>query len=72
MKLLPIDLDTISIKPITNELEFKEASEIIDALIDADMIEDTETRQKALEVLAAITTIAIEYEKKHHPISVSS
>lgn len=68
MKSLAIDLDNISIKPITNELEFKEASEIIDALVDADLIEDAKTRQKALEVLAAITTLAIEYEKKYYPI----
>ncbi|RYU96952.1 hypothetical protein [Emticicia agri] len=56
--------EKIKIKPITNESEYKAASKIIDALIDADMIEDVEKRQKALEILAAITTLAIEYEKK--------
>lgn len=72
MKQLAIDLDKIIIKPITDDLEFKEAGEIIDALIDADMIEDIETRQKALEILSAITTLAIEYEKKHYPIDCVS
>ena|SRR6218665_3060267 len=68
MKSLAIDLDTIIIKPINSELEFKEASAIIDALVDADMLEDTETRQRALEILAAVTTLAIDYEKKHYSI----
>ena len=32
------------------------------------MIENPEQRQKALGILDAITTLAIEYEKKHYPI----
>lgn len=63
-----INLDSISIKPITNEQDFKEASQVIDRLIDADMIENPLQRQRALELLDAITTLAVEYEKKHYPI----
>jgi HTH-type transcriptional regulator / antitoxin HigA len=61
-------LSNIQIKPITNEAEFEEASKIIDSLIDADMIEDPIERKKALDILEAITILAIEYEKKHYPI----
>lgn len=63
-----INLDSINIKPITNEQDFKEASQVIDRLIDADMIENPIQRQRALEILDAITTLAVEYEKKHYPI----
>lgn len=63
-----INLNSITIKPITNEQDFKEASQVIDSLIDADMLENPIQRQKALEILDAITTLAIEYEKKHYPI----
>jgi HTH-type transcriptional regulator / antitoxin HigA len=63
-----INLDSIVIKPITNNQDFLEASTIIDALIDADMIESQTERQKALEILNAITTLAIEYEKRNYPI----
>ncbi len=62
-------ISSIQIKPITNEAEFEEASKIIDFLIDADMIEDTIERKKALDILEAVTILAIEYEKKHYPIS---
>jgi HTH-type transcriptional regulator / antitoxin HigA len=62
-------LNNIQIKPITNEIEFEEASKIIDLLIDADMIEDPIERKKALDILEAVTILAIEYEKKHYPIS---
>jgi HTH-type transcriptional regulator / antitoxin HigA len=68
METLTINLESIIIKPIITEQDFKDASNIIDALIDADMIENPEQRQKALGILDAITTLAIEYEKKHYPI----
>lgn len=45
-----------------------EASKVIDTLIDADMIENPEQRQRALEILNAITILAIDYEKKHYPM----
>jgi HTH-type transcriptional regulator / antitoxin HigA len=63
-----MDLNNIKIKPITNEEEFDEASEIIDSLIDADLIEDPIERKKALDILEATTILAVEYEKKHYPI----
>lgn len=68
METLNINLDSIIIKPIANEQDFMEASKVIDTLIDADMIENPEQRQRALEILNAITTLAIAYEKKHYPI----
>jgi HTH-type transcriptional regulator/antitoxin HigA len=68
MEMLNINLDSITIKPIVNEQDFMEASRVIDTLIDADMIENPEQRQRALEILNAITTLAIDYEKKHYPI----
>ena len=68
MKTLNINLNSINIKPITNEQDFKEASAIIDSFIDADMFENPEERQRALEILNAITILAVEYEKKHYPI----
>ncbi len=72
MKTRNIDLDNIRIKPITNEQDFEEAGKIIDALIDADMIEDPAVRQRALEILNAVTILAVEYEKKHYPIPAPS
>jgi HTH-type transcriptional regulator/antitoxin HigA len=68
MKSLTINLDEIEIKPITNQADFERASALIDALIDADLIEDEATRNKALDILEAITILAIDYEKKHFPI----
>ena len=68
MEHFTIDLDTITIKPITCQQDFEDASKIIDTLVDADMIEDENIRKKALDILEAITTLAIEYEKKHFPI----
>lgn len=68
MKTLNIDLDSIKIKPITNEQDFEDANDIINVLIDADMVEDLGVRQRALEILNAVTTLAVEYEKKHYPI----
>lgn len=63
-----IDISKIEIHPITNEKEFKRASDIIDLLIDADQIEDIVERDKALVILEAITILANEYEKKHFPL----
>lgn len=63
-----IDISKIEIHPITNEKEFKRASDIIDLLIDADQIEDIVERDKALDILEAITILANEYEKKHFPL----
>lgn len=68
MKTLSVDLNKIVIKPITNEQDFQHAGELIDLLIDADMLEDKQERQQALEILDAITTLAVEYEKKQYPI----
>jgi HTH-type transcriptional regulator / antitoxin HigA len=68
MKSLTINLDEIEIKPITNQADFERASALIDALVDADLIEDEATRNKALDILEAITILAIDYEKKHFPI----
>lgn len=63
-----LDVSTIKIEPITNEEQFTNASAIIDELIDADLIQDEVERQKALDILEAITILASEYEKKHYPI----
>lgn len=63
-----LDVSTIKIEPITNEEQFANASAIIDELIDADLIQDEVERQKALDILEAITILASEYEKKHYPI----
>jgi HTH-type transcriptional regulator / antitoxin HigA len=68
MKNSTINLDEIVIKPITTQQEFENASKIIDTLIDADLIENPETRKRALDILEAITTLAIGYEKKHFAI----
>ncbi|MEA5141246.1 helix-turn-helix domain-containing protein [Arcicella rigui] len=68
MKAPTINLDAIEIKPITNQADFERASALIDALIDADLIEDEATRNRALDILEAITILAIDYEKKHFPI----
>lgn len=65
---MKLDIDTIQIHPITNDEEFEQACEIIDSLIDADLIQDSAERKKALDVLEAITILASEYEKKHFPI----
>lgn len=62
-------VSSIQIKPITNEAEFEEASKIIDFLIDSDLIEDPIERKQASDILEAVTILAIEYEKKHFPIS---
>jgi HTH-type transcriptional regulator/antitoxin HigA len=63
-----MNLETIKICPITNEIEFTEAGKIIDLLIDADLIEDPIERKKALDILEAVSILAVEYEKKHYSI----
>jgi HTH-type transcriptional regulator/antitoxin HigA len=68
MKALAINLEDIVIKPITNESDFQEAGKIIDALLDADLIENPTNRKRALDILEAITVLAIDYEKRHYPI----
>ncbi|HEV7381966.1 MAG TPA: type II toxin-antitoxin system HigB family toxin [Dyadobacter sp.] len=68
MKTLAINLDDIVIKPITNDADFEEAGKIIDTLIDADLLADPKERKKALDILEAVTVLAIDYEKKTFPI----
>ena len=63
-----MNLDAIKITPITNEVEFHTANEIIDTLIDSDLIEDPIERKRASDILEAIAILAHEYEKKHYPI----
>jgi HTH-type transcriptional regulator / antitoxin HigA len=63
-----INLDEIIIKPITSKQDFEEANKIIDLLIDADLIENPESRKKAMDILEAVSILAIGYEKKHFPI----
>ena len=65
-------LNSIVLQPIISEYDFKWASEVIDNLIDADLIEDPILKQKTLNLLDAITTLAIAYEKKHYPIPTPS
>jgi|GEM_PF-6646090 len=57
-----------SSSPSRNEEEFRETSALIDALVDADLLEDTAGRKRALDLLEALTVLAIEYEKKHYAI----
>lgn len=66
--MVEINIHNIQLKPITNQAEFEEASQIIDALVDADLIADPAERQKALDLLEAISILASEYEKKHFSI----
>ena len=68
LKFKKMNLSEIRIKPITNQAEFEEASDIIDALVDTDLIEDPIERKKALDILEAVAILACEYEKKHFPI----
>lgn len=68
MKTLTIRLDDIVIKPITNEEQFQEAGQLIDQLVDADLLEDIQERKRALDILEALTVLAIDYEKKHYNI----
>ena len=68
MKTLAIHLDDIVIKPITNEEQFRQVSQLIDHLVDADLLEDAQERKRALDILEALTVLAIDYEKKHYAI----
>ena len=68
MKTIRIDLENIKIKPIANDDDFKEISSLIDKLVDADLIENSVERNKAMDMLEVLTVLAIEYEKKHYPI----
>jgi HTH-type transcriptional regulator/antitoxin HigA len=52
----------IQIKPITNELEFAEANEMIELLLECPEGSEEE------KILEAITILACEYEKKQYPI----
>ena len=63
-----MNLSEIKISPITNQQEFEQASEIIETLIDADLLQDPVERKMALDILEAVTVLASEYEKKHFPI----
>lgn len=63
-----MNLSEIKIKPISTQKDFEEASKLIDALVDADLLDDPEERQKALDFLEAITVLACEYEEQFHPI----
>lgn len=65
-------LNSIVLQPIISEDDFKWASEVIDNLVDADMLEDPTIKQKALNLLDAVTTLAIAYEKKHYTIPTPS
>jgi HTH-type transcriptional regulator/antitoxin HigA len=67
MKTNEIDIDEIVILPITNQAEFERTTAIIDQLIDVDLIEDEQLRKKGLDILEALTVLAIEYEKKNMP-----
>jgi HTH-type transcriptional regulator/antitoxin HigA len=68
MKPLVINLNEITITPIVTANDYDHASQLINVLVDADLIEDQEQRTKALNLLEAISVLAIEYEKKHQPI----
>lgn len=68
MKSLDINLDEITISPIVTQEDYDRASQLIGKLVDADLIEDPEHRTKALNLLEAISVLAIDYEKKHQPI----
>ena len=68
MSALAINLNEITIKPITNQADLEEAGKVINALMDADLLENEAERKKALDILEAITVLAIDYEKKHYPM----
>ncbi|MCD8539722.1 MAG: helix-turn-helix domain-containing protein [Leadbetterella sp.] len=63
-----MNIDDIKIKPIVTPEDFEEAGQVIESLVDADMIEDEAQRTKALNLLEAITVLAIDYEKKNYPM----
>lgn len=68
MRALAININEITIKPITSQADFEETAKVIDALMDADLLEDAAERKRALDILEAITVLAIDYEKKHYPM----
>ncbi len=68
MKTLAIRLDDIVIRPITNREQFEQAGQLIDQLIDADLLEDPLERKQALDILEAMTVLAIDYERKHYAL----
>lgn len=68
MKPLAVQLDDIIIKPITNEEQFQEASQLIDQLVDVDFLEDPQERKRALDILEAVSLLAIDYERKQYAI----
>lgn len=63
-----VTVNQITIKPITNEADFQETSALIDALVDADLLEDPDERKRALDLLETLTVLAIDYEKRHYDI----
>ncbi len=63
-----MNLDEIVIFPIVTQQDYDRASKLIDSLVDADLIEDPTQRAKALNLLEAISVLAIDYEKKYQPI----
>ena len=68
MKIPTINLETVQIRPITNEQEFRETSQLIDQLVDADLLTGANERKRAMDLLEALTVLAIDYEKKHYSI----
>ncbi len=65
---MKMNINKIVIHPITNEIEFERANDIIESLMDADQISNSVERERALDILEAVTILACEYEKKHYPI----
>ena len=65
MKAANINVDNIKLRPITSIADFEQVSNQIDSLVDADLIENMTQRQRALDMLEALTVLAIDYEKKH-------
>lgn len=63
-----MNIDDIKLKPVVTEEDYEEAGRIIELLVDADMIEDEAQTTKALNLLEAVTILAIDYEKKHYPM----
>jgi HTH-type transcriptional regulator/antitoxin HigA len=68
MKKPAFNFYDIVITPITNKEDFEEANRIIDSLVDSDLLEDPVERKKALDLLEAITVLAIDFEKRHFPM----
>ena len=63
-----MNLSNIKIRPVTNQQEFEEAVGIIESLMDAELIQDPEERKKALDILEAVSILAMAYEKKYFSI----